>query len=153
MWIGSDTNWVRVSAGSDHNLALKSDGTIWSWGANYQGQLGSGNRGMKTSKGTVRVQPRPAPMVEGTDWVDVEAGFVDGFALKRDGSLWAWGLNNFGQLGIGSWTDSPGPVQVGTATNWVKIRAAGVSGVDIFTMFVANKAMPWRKELGGWHGT
>jgi len=63
--------------------------------------------------------------------VDVEAGFVDSFALKRDGSLWAWGLNNFGQLGIGSWTDSPDPVQVGTATNWVKIRAAGVGVAGI----------------------
>ena len=40
--IGSETNWVFVSAGDAHNLALKSDGTIWAWGANFRGQLGDG---------------------------------------------------------------------------------------------------------------
>jgi Regulator of chromosome condensation (RCC1) repeat len=43
--IGSEKDWAYVSAGEDHNLALKSDGTVWAWGANYRGQLGDGNRG------------------------------------------------------------------------------------------------------------
>ena len=53
------------------------------------------------------------------------------YALKRDGTLWAWGLNNFSQLGIGSWADNPKAVQVGTATNWARIRAGGVSAAGI----------------------
>lgn len=129
--IDSETNWVFVSAGDDHNLALKSDGTIWAWGANYRGQLGDGNKGMKLTNGTPNLQDRPVHTVEGNDWAQVEAGSVCSYALKRDGTLWAWGLNNFSQLGIGSWADSPKAVQVGTATNWVKIRAGGVSAAGI----------------------
>ena len=125
--IGSDKSWVMVSAGDDHNLALKTDGTIWAWGANYRGQLGDGNHGMRTANGKANIRDTPMQTVEGSDWVQVEAGSVTSYALKRDGTLWAWGLNNFCQLGTGSWTDSAQPVQVGTATNWLKIRAGGVS--------------------------
>src|SRR5439155_5649327 len=120
--IGSETNWTCVSAGQDHNLALKSDGTIWAWGANYDSQLGDGTQTTRNS---------PVPSVPGNDWAQVVAGFVSSYALKRDGTLWAWGLNNFGQLGIGSWVDSPKAVQVGTATNWAKIRTGGVSAAGI----------------------
>jgi len=129
--IGSETNWVFVSAGDAHNLALKSDGTIWAWGANFRGQLGDGRYGGKLSNGTFNMEHLPVHTVAGTDWVRVQAGYTTGYALKRDGTLWAWGLNNFGQLGIGSWTDSPKAVQVGTATNWAKIRSRGVSAAGI----------------------
>jgi alpha-tubulin suppressor-like RCC1 family protein len=129
--ISSEKDWVDVSAGDDHNLVLKSDGTIWAWGANYRGQLGDGNRGAKLTNGLPNFQDRPVHAVAGSDWVKVEAGSVTSYALKRDGSLWAWGLNNFCQLGIGSWIDSPKPAQVGTATNWVRIRAGGVSAAGI----------------------
>ena len=117
--------------GDDHNLALKSDGTIWAWNANYRGQLGDGNKGMKLTNGTPNLQDRPVHTVEGNNWVQVEAGSVCSYALKRDGTLWAWGLNNFSQLGIGSWADSPKAVQVDMATNWVKIWAGGVSAAGI----------------------
>jgi alpha-tubulin suppressor-like RCC1 family protein len=129
--IGSETNWTFISAGDDHNLALKSDGTIWAWGANYRGQLGDGNKGMKLKNGTLNLRDQPVHTVEGSDWVQVEAGSVCSYALKRDGTLWSWGLNNFSQLGTGSWTDSPKAAQVGTATNWSKIRAGGVSAAGI----------------------
>ncbi len=129
--IGSETNWVFVSAGDDHNLALKSDGTIWAWGANYRGQLGDGRSGVKLANGTLNIEHLPVHTVEGSDWVRVEAGSISSYALKRDGSLWAWGLNNFCQLGIGTWADSAKAVQVGTATNWTKIRAGGVSAAGI----------------------
>ena len=129
--IGSEKDWAYVSAGEDHNLVLKSDGTVWAWGANYRGQLGDGNRGAKLTNGLPNFKDRPVHTVAGSDWVEVEAGFVASYGLKRDGSLWAWGLNDFSQLGIGSWIDSPKPVQVGTATNWVKIRAGLVSVAGI----------------------
>lgn len=129
--IGSKTEWAYVSAGDDHNLALQSDGTVWAWGANSRGQLGDGNLGAKLTNGLVNLQERPVHTVDGTDWVKVEAGSSTSYGLKRDGSLWAWGVNNFGQLGIGSWTGSPMPARVGTATNWVKIRAGGVSAAGI----------------------
>jgi alpha-tubulin suppressor-like RCC1 family protein len=97
--IGSETNWAFISAGDDHNLALKSDGTVWAWGANYRGQLGDGNKGMTTAVGTPNLQERPIQTVEGSDWVQVEAGSVCSYGITRDGTFWAWGLNNFSQLG------------------------------------------------------
>lgn len=120
--VGTDADWLAVSAGSDHNLALKADGSLWAWGANYRLQLGDGT---KTTRET------PVRSVPGNDWKEVMAGFVTSHALKQDGTLWAWGLNNFGQLGIGSTLDSPTAVQVGTATNWVKVRTGGVSAAGI----------------------
>lgn len=124
--ISPDTNWASVSAGDAHNLALKADGTIWAWGANFRGQLGDGNS-LKLTNALMGSRDRPAQTVEGNDWAQVEAGFSTSYALRKDGTLWAWGLNNFSQLGIGSWTDSRKPAQVGTATNWVKVKAGGVS--------------------------
>ncbi len=130
--IGSETNWVWVSAGDDHNLALKSDGSIWAWGGNYRGQLGNALPAAITNRaGVPRMQNRPLQAVGGNNWVQVEAGSVTSYAVKRDGTLWAWGLNNFGQLGIGTWFDSATPTRVGMATNWVRIRAGGVSAAGI----------------------
>ena len=122
--ISADTNWVQVSAGQDHNLALKSDGTIWSWGANYRGQLGASRVTMLQRSGLM-------PSAQGTNWAQIEAGNVCSFALKTDGSLWAWGVNNFSRLGIGNAIDSPVPVQVGSSTKWVKVRAGGVNAAGI----------------------
>lgn len=122
--ISPATNWVKVSAGQDHNLALKSDGTIWTWGANYAGQLGF-------SPARMRMQSSPIPSAPGNDWADMVAASVCSYALKKDGSLWAWGVNNFCQLGIGTVVATPIAVQVGSATNWAKIRAGGVSAAGI----------------------
>ena len=81
--VGLQTNWLFVSAGDAHNLALKSDGTIWAWGADFRGQLGDGKYGGKLSNGTLNMEHRPVQTVEGTDWVRVVAGFTTGYALKR----------------------------------------------------------------------
>jgi alpha-tubulin suppressor-like RCC1 family protein len=129
--ISPATNWVGVSAGSDHNLALKADGTIWAWGANYRGQLGDGYSGRRAGSAKPAMQSSPVASAPGNDWAQVEAGSVCSYALKKDGTLWSWGLNNFCQLGIGSWVDSAVAVQVGSATNWMLVRAGGVSAGGI----------------------
>src|ERR1017187_8498409 len=61
--IGSEKDWAYVSAGEDHNLVLKSDGTVWAWGANYRGQLGDGNRGARLTSGLPNLQDRPVHML------------------------------------------------------------------------------------------
>ena len=55
------------------------------------------------------------------DWKMIAAGAYHSVGIKADGSLWAWGLNRFGQLGDGTDTDRTSPVQIGTATNWASI--------------------------------
>ncbi|MEO6035780.1 MAG: hypothetical protein ABIQ35_11035 [Verrucomicrobiota bacterium] len=120
--IDNATNWIGASAGHDHNLAVKSDGSLWAWGANYRQQLGDGT---KTKRAI------PVRSCAGNDWRQGIAGNVCSFALKTNGTLWAWGLNNFCQLGNGSFKDAPTAVQIGTATNWIKIVAGGVNTAGI----------------------
>lgn len=113
--IGKDKDWVSVAVGSSHSLAIKSDGTLWGWGANYCYQLGDGTQ---ISRST------PVISIAGNDWKQVASGEGSSFALKKDGTLWAWGGNSFGELGIGSETGIvPKAVQVGASTNWVKVWA------------------------------
>jgi len=66
----------------------------------------------------------------GNDWKQIAAGSDDGFGIKNDDTLWAWGLNDFGQLGISNFTDSPFPVRVGSAT-WTKVCAGFINAAGL----------------------
>jgi alpha-tubulin suppressor-like RCC1 family protein len=97
-------DWVAVVAGRFHTVALKSNGTLWAWGENSNGQLGDGTFEVKTN-----------PVQEANqmpDWVAVAAGASHTIAQKSDGSLWAWGYNGEGQLGTGNNDSHPIPVPI-----------------------------------------
>lgn len=94
---------VAVSAGDQHSLAVKADGTVWAWGNNGQGQLGDG---------TITDKYHPVQVAGLTGFSDVSAGFSHSLALKSDGTVWAWGSNYSGALGTGDTTDSTLPIQV-----------------------------------------
>lgn len=105
--VGSAKNWSALASGEFHSLALKSDGSLWSWGYNLNGQLGDGaagtNKSVPTQVGTL------------TTWAAVAAGRAHSVALRKDGTLWAWGRNFNGQLGDGTESDRSTPVQVRTS--------------------------------------
>jgi alpha-tubulin suppressor-like RCC1 family protein len=105
--LGNGTGWTAVAAGADHAVALKADGTLWTWGGNGAGQLGIG---------TTSITPTSSPVQVGTDtdWTAVAAGAFCTIALKGDGTLWAWGVNDAGQLGNAdiTGTTQPSPVAV-----------------------------------------
>ena len=112
-----DSNiWTDIDAGVNHFLALKSDGTIWSWGWNAYGQLGDGTN-----------VDRLTPVQIGTDsnWLSIFAIHIRSFAIKADGTLWAWGHNASGQLGDGTTVDRTTPTQVGTDTDWKTVASGG----------------------------
>lgn len=113
--VGTDTNWSQVEAGATHSVGLKTDGSLWAWGANESGQLGIG-----TTNGNaipVRVGLESA-------WVEVRAGGFFSLARRADGSIWGWGTNNFGQLGLGTNTTRVlSPTRIGTDTNWTSLSA------------------------------
>ncbi len=84
----------QIAGGNSQTLLIKSDGTLWAWGNNSNGQLGLGD-----------TTDRHSPVQVGTDnnWVSIAAGFSHTIALKSNGTLWSWGFNFHGQLGYTSW--------------------------------------------------
>jgi alpha-tubulin suppressor-like RCC1 family protein len=111
---GGGTNWKLVSCGYAAIGAIKTDGTLWTWGGNGSGQLGDGTTTSRSSPGTVAGG--------GTNWKTVACERNHSAAIKTDGTLWIWGQNNVGNLGTGNTTDrsSPGTV-AGGGTNWKQV--------------------------------
>lgn len=113
--VGSASDWLTVSAGWQHTLAIKTDGTLWAWGNHLDGKLGIGSA----------TSLKNAPVQVGTlnGWKSVAAGQAHSLATREDGSLWAWGTNLLGQLGTGDNVSSNIPVRVGTGNQWKAVRA------------------------------
>jgi alpha-tubulin suppressor-like RCC1 family protein len=111
--MGNESNWTQISVGNSHNIALKNDGTLWAWGANNYGQLGDGttiNKLVPTKIGT------------DSDWKFIAASLLGcNLAIKTNGTLWAWGLNQYGQLGDGTTINRHTPTQIGTDSDWVTV--------------------------------
>ena len=106
---------TQLSAKVWYALALASDGTVYSWGFNSWGQLGNGTSGAaNNASAPVAVKTAGTPM-EGKTIVQVAAGATHSLALATDGTIYAWGKNEYGQLGNDSTTNSPVPVAVKTA--------------------------------------
>ncbi|MDO7854505.1 RCC1 domain-containing protein, partial [Hymenobacter convexus] len=122
--VGTATNWASVSAGSVHTLAVRTDGTLWAWGSNSNGQLGTGGGSSAT----------PVQVGAATNWASVSAGSVHSLAVRTDGTLWAWGNNASGQLGTGGGNgNNPTPTQVGAATSWASVSAGANHSLAVRT--------------------
>ncbi|MGO8673906.1 MAG: choice-of-anchor tandem repeat GloVer-containing protein [Capsulimonadaceae bacterium] len=104
-----------IAAGEYHCLALLSNGTVWAWGLNGNGQLGNGT----TTNSDV-----PVEVTGLTGVIAIATGGDHSLALDEDGNVWAWGLNGNGQLGNGTTTDSDIPVEI-TAIGGVIAIAGG----------------------------
>lgn len=186
--IGALTNWRDVKTTGDSTAAIKTDGTLWSWGLNNVGQLGQGNTTSRSSpvqvgaltdwdkitaaqsggnfmaiktNGTLwgwGVGGNPSRIGDGatninrsspvqigalTNWYDVAMGNNFGFAIKTDGTLWAWGGNSEGQLGRGNTTSASSPVQIGALTDWASVAAGNYWGLAI-----KNNGTLWSWGLG-----
>ncbi len=90
---------VAVAAGSSHSMALRDDGTAWTWGSNARGQLGNGT----TSKSAIPLQVLGhAGTGHLENIVAIAAGSCHSLAVTEDGAVWAWGDNSCGQLGDGT---------------------------------------------------
>jgi alpha-tubulin suppressor-like RCC1 family protein len=112
--ITGGTNWKQVSIRDDYVLAIKTDGTLWGWGLNTSGQLGTNDRTNRSS---------PVQTVAGgNNWKQATCFYTHSAALKTDGTLWTWGENSVGQLGTNDTTPRSSPVQtVAGGTLWKKV--------------------------------
>ncbi len=127
--VGSVNTWISISAGGDHVLALKSDGTLWAWGLNSSGQLGDG---------TATARYSPTQIGSDDKWVTISAGNAHSTAIKSDGTLWAWGYNFYGLLGDGTNTNKNTPTQIAVGTYWLLVSAGGNH-----TMALKNDGTLW----------
>lgn len=125
--VGSLTNWAtlaRTGSRSYFTAVVKTDGTLWSWGGNGNGQLGQGNTTDISS---------PKQIGSLTNWKLPACGFVHMAAVKTDGTLWSWGSNTYGQLGLGNVNSYSSPKQVGSLTNWLSVACGMYSIVAVKT--------------------
>ena len=107
-------NPVQLSMGSFHTLAIDENDNLWTWGYNYNGQLGDGTEIDKTT---------PVQIKQGTKFKQVSAGHEHTIALDSDGNLWSWGHNSNGQLGDNTKIDKTTPVQIKQGTKFKQVSA------------------------------
>jgi alpha-tubulin suppressor-like RCC1 family protein len=111
------TNWKQVSSGGDHISAIKTDGTLWTWGSGNVGRLGNAV--------TTNVSTPITTFAGGTNWKQVSVGDSHTTAIKTDGTLWTWGNGGSGRLGNASTTFiNSTPITTFTGgSNWKQVSA------------------------------
>lgn len=123
--VATDLEWRSISAGRFHSLGVTQEGSLYVWGSNEQGQLGI-DQGQ-----TRRPELTPVLLGEPGDWIDAKAGRAHSIAWKKDGTLWAWGDNDFYQLGDGTTEDRLKPVQITDPGDWVQISTGNLNNMAI----------------------
>ena len=113
--VGTASDWKQITNGNFASIALRENGTLWAWGRNTYGVLGTG-----TGSSNILT---PYQVGSEATWKQVSVGNEHVIATKENGTLWAWGRNNQGQLGISSTVDQSVPIQVGIDTTWVWVSA------------------------------
>jgi probable HAF family extracellular repeat protein len=147
-------NIVAVAAGRRHSLAVGADGSVWAWGYNLYGQLGIGTQTPDTC-GQYSCSPTPNPVpvqVKGlTDVVAVAAGSDHSLALKKDGTVWAWGRNQYGEIGDGSTANRALPVEVpgpGGSGHLTNVIAVAADEANSYALRSDGTAWSWGYALG-----
>lgn len=155
------SEWKSIAGGGYHSSGIKLDGTLWIWGLNDFGQLGINDNTTRNTPVTT--------LLGGTDWSSVACGFKHTIAVKTNGTLWLWGNNQYGQLGVNNITSRSTPVTtlIG-GSNWLTVRSgffhnaafktdgtlwlwgrgeAGQNGIGVFS--TGTRSTPVTTLLGG----
>ena len=146
------TKVVYISAGSYHSVAVNSNGDVYSWGWNGQGQLGNGTN--TDSNVSLPVRTAGTPMA-GKTVVDFSISNEHTVALTSDGQIYAWGRNESGQLGDGTNTASTLPVAVRTVgtpfagKKAVQVVAGGWEGAHSLALGTDGTVYSWGRNLNG----
>lgn len=135
--IGTDNDWVDISSGYSHNIALKSDGRVFTWGYNSYGQIGNGSNTHAS-----------VPTYILSNVIKIEAGGNHSYVIKSDSTLWGWGRNNQGQLnGQQSNNNVLSPVSITNSNiKWRDISASEYHSAGIRTN---GTLWTWGNSNGG----
>jgi alpha-tubulin suppressor-like RCC1 family protein len=124
--IAAGNNWKQVSIGWNFMSAIKTDGTLWVWGFNAFGQLGTDD--------LIGYSSPVQTIAAGTNWRQVDCGNQHMGAIKTDGTLWMWGENFYGQLATNDKVGRSSPVQtIAGGTNWKQLACGEASTQTIKT--------------------
>jgi len=134
---------IEISSGGNHNLALKTDGSVWAWGKNDSYQLGLGHFYGTSYLSIPKQVVGPEETGYLTDVIRVSAGYDFSLALRKDGSVWAWGSNCWGQLGTGNTVSSFYPVKINTLSDIKGISAGGSGIAGTHAMAVKSDGSVW----------
>lgn len=133
------TDVVEISCGDAHCLALTRDGTVWAWGNNYHGQLGNGKNGPNEYSGI----PIQVPKI--SNIISIYTGGNTSFAKNKDGKVYGWGCNEYGQLGNGTTNDSNVPIEIDTLQDMDIVL---IKGGYYHTLAMDKEGNVW--SWGGW---
>jgi len=150
--LGTAVDWYDIGNGRagtnmEWQMATKTDGTLWTWGDNDQGQLGlNQSNNLRISSPT---------QIPGTTWTNIAKGGRSAAAVKTDGSLWVWGSQNYGQLGLNQGqpdTTTVGvssPTQVGYSLNWSSDpKHLHLVGTGMYAIKQDNTMWSWGGSYG-----
>ena len=132
--LGTLSTWTAVSAGSDNSAAINSPGFLWTWGNNSYGQLGLSDVTHRSSPVQISQQPIAALWRS----IGLQPFSRSQLAIQTNGTLWAWGNNSFGQLGLSDQTNRSSPVQIGSLSVWTQI-----SGGANFSYAIQSNGTLW----------
>ena len=127
--LGTGTDWAHARWGEYCTMAVKTNGTLWSWGYNASGLLGHNSTIPWPSGGESSPRQVGTDTTWSTSMETLSTGYNASGAIKTDGTLWMWGGNGQGQLALNSTTSYSSPKQVGTDTDWSVLTGAGAVGV------------------------
>lgn len=137
-----NSGYASVSTGTNHTVVLKDDGTIFSWGSNSEGQLGT----------SLILKEKSEPTQEYTkddNWSEVSAGANFTIALKKDGTVWGWGENSFGQVGR-KFVTIPLPLELNTSGTTIgKVIQISAGGTHTLALDENRSLWAWGDNTQG----
>jgi alpha-tubulin suppressor-like RCC1 family protein len=133
------TQWNIIEAGLYTSFSIKNDGTLWAWGYNYYGMLGNNTSGSTSSSSPIQIP--------GTQWSSVSgrtgsSNASHAAATKSDGTLWIWGGNGSGNLGLNNAVPRSSPHQI-PGTQWSSIFTGGNGGGESNTAAIKSDGTLW----------
>ena len=132
--IKPDTVFTEIAAGTAHVLALDDGGHLWAWGQSGSGQVGNGTVIDASVSGVLS----PVLIKPDTTFTRIAGGWEHSLAIDSDGQLWAWGDNQYGQLGTGDNADKSTPVKVSADGTFVQVAAG-----DGFSLAIDSDGHVW----------